>query len=351
MHAHAFSIREGQNEMVDSSVRVALVGAGAMANRFHYPSLASLPNVELVGISDFIEPKARETAERFEIPLDRVYTDYREMISDVRPQVVYVLMPPQHLYEPVHHILQHGCHVFVEKPLGLTVGQARMLSHTAEENGCLTMVGFQRRFSPAMTSIRQQVEVRGPIHFAEVEFLKSTADLTSPAGFYDGAIDPLTSDGVHAVDLVRWLCGGDVEEVHAVGRRRGVPGPVPNAFTAHITFSTGAVGFVQYNQFTGQRIFRAEFHGSNSTGYVDADRESYFVADDGEPEPQSSQQLSLGIAPPEQELQPEHWLGFWHESKHFIDCVAAGQKPSSDFADAVKSMELAQRILLSTRDA
>lgn len=336
--------------MADSRVRVALVGAGVMANRFHYPSVASLPDVELVGISDLIEPKARETAERFGIAPDRVYTDYRWMISDVQPRAVYVLMPPQHLYEPVYHALQQGCHVFVEKPLGLTVGQARMLSYTAGEHGCLTMVGFQRRYSPAMTSIRQQVEARGPIHFAEVEFLKSTADLTKPAGFYDGAIDPLTSDGVHAVDLLRWLCGGKVEEVHAVGRRRGIPGPNSNAFSAHVTFSTGAVGFVQYNQLTGRRIFRAELHGRNITGYVDADRECFLVADDGEPEARPSREFAQGVVPAGGELQPEHWQGFWHESRHFIDCVAAGETPSSNFADAVKSMELAQRILLASGD-
>ena len=337
--------------MTDSKVRVALIGAGTMANRFHYPSLASLPNVELVGISDLVEAKAQETARRFGIPPERVYTDYRQMLSDVQPQVVYVLMPPQHLYEPVHHVLQQGRHVFVEKPLGLTVTQARMLSYTAEQHGCLTMVGFQRRYSPAMVSIRRQVEERGPIHFAEVDFLKSTSDLTKPAGFYDGAIDPFTSDGVHAVDLVRWLCGGEVEEVHPDVRRRGVSGPVPNAFAALVTFSTGAVGTVHYNQLTGRRIFRAEFHGPNITGYVDADRESFLVADDGEPEMSSSQEFARGSVPSDQELQPEHWQGFWHESKHFIDCVAAGQQPGSTFADAVKSMELTQRILTEAQHA
>jgi len=331
--------------MTDSRVRVALIGAGSMANQYHYPSLASLPDVELVGISDLIGTKAHQTASQFGIASDRVYTDYRRMLTEVQPQAVYVLMPPQHLYEPVHYVLQLGCHVFVEKPLGLTVTQARMLSYIAEQHGCLTMVGFQRRFSPAMTSLRQQVEARGPIHFAEVDFLKSTSDLTEPAGFYDGAIDPFTSDGIHAVDLVRWLCGGDVEDVYSDVRRRDVPGPIPNAFAALISFSTGAVGVVHYNQLTGQRIFRSEFHGKNITGYVDADRESYLVADNGEAETRSSRDFALLSLPSGLELGPEHWLGFWHETRHFIDCILAGRNPSSDFTDALKSMELTERIL------
>jgi virulence factor len=334
-------------KLTHARVRVALIGAGIMANTYHYPSLASMPDVELVGISDLVESKARLTAERFGIPSDGIHTDYRQMLSAVEPQAVYVLMPPQHLYEPVYHVLQQGCHAFVEKPLGLTVTQARMLSYTAEQHGCLSMVGFQRRFSPAMTAVRQQVEARGAIHFADVTFVKSTSDISQPAGFYDGAIDPLTSDGIHAVDLLRWLCGGEVEEIHPDVRRRGVAGPVPNAFCALVSFSTGAVGVIHYNQLTGRRTFRSEFHGPNITGYVDADRESYVVADNSEPDTRASSEFARISISSGEELRPEHWLGFWHESRHFIDCIMDGRAPSSNFADAVKSMELAQQILVT----
>ena len=331
--------------MAEPRVRVALIGAGSMANTYHYPSLASFSDVELVGICDLIEDKARATAQRLRIPADRVYADYKKMLADLEPQVVYVLMPPQYLYEPAMHALKEGCHVFVEKPPALTSNQARMLAYTAGEHNCLTMTGFQRRFIPAVTVLRRRVEERGPIHFAEVAFLKSTSNLSVPAGFYDGAIDPLTSDGIHAVDNLRWLCGGEVDEVRAEVRQRYVPGPVPNAFFATVTFSSGAVGTVHYNTVTGRRIFRAEFHGQNVTAYVDADRESTLVADNGQPETFSSTELGRAAVPAGEELRPYHWLGFWHENRHFIDCAKNGRQPSSHFADAVKSMELVEEIL------
>ena len=47
--------------------------------------------------------------------------------------------------------------------------------------------------------------------------------------------------------------------------------------------------------------------------------------------------------------QAEHWLGFWHESRHFIDCVKEGRQPSSNFADAVKTWELIDRIYEAAR--
>ena len=328
-------------------VRVALLGGGGMASRYHHPSLASMPDVELAAICDLIEPKARATAARFGIPADRVYSDYKRMLADVQPQAVYALMPPQHLYEPASYILKQGCHLFTEKPLALTTTQARMLAYLAGEHNCLTMVGFQRRHIPAVTALRGRVEERGPIHFAAVDFLKASRDLEAPAGFYDGAIDPLTSDGIHAIDNLRWLCGGEVEEVRPDVRRRYTDGPVPNAYFALVTFSSGAVGTVHYSLATGRRIFRTEFHGRNCTAYVDADADSMFVADDGERDVRASKDFGRDAIGPGEDLQPYHWLGFWQESRHFIDCIKAGRQPTSHFADAVKSMELAERILTS----
>jgi virulence factor len=332
------------------TTRVALIGAGAMANRYHYPSLATFPDVELVAICDLLEDKARQTAARLGIPGERVYSDYRKMLSDVQPQAVYVLMPPQHVYEPAMTVLKQGRHLFVEKPLALTANQARELAYAAGTHDCLTMVGFQRRHIPAVTALRRRVEERGPIYFAEVAFLKSTRDLATGTRFYDGAIDPLTSDGIHAVDNLRWLCGGEVEEVHANVARRFVPGPTANTFFAQVHFSNGALGTVHYNLVTGRRIFRTEFHGPNITAYVDADRESWLVADDGKQEVRPSQEYGRGALREGEELKEFHWLGFWQEARHFIDCIQAGQQPTSHFADAVKSMELVERIWRAAKD-
>ena len=243
-------------------VRVAFIGAGGLANGVHYPSVASLPDVDLAATCDLFVEKAQATAERWGIP--RVYSDYRKMLDEVDPQAVYVIMPPQDLFEPASSVLQQGRHLFVEKPLCVTAHQAKMLAYFAEEHSCLTAVGFQRRHIPAVTALKRRVEERGPIQQATVSFLKST-DLSQHAGHYGGVIDNLTVDGCHAVDTMRFLCGGEVEHVAAHVRRRRAPGPSPNEFTALVSFSSGAVGILNSSYATGRRIFpggvsRAEHH-------------------------------------------------------------------------------------------
>ena len=89
-------------------VRVAFIGAGGLANGVHYPSVASLPDVDLAATCDLFVEKAQATAERWGIP--RVYSDYRKMLDEVDPDAVYVIMPPQDLFEPASTVLQQGRH-------------------------------------------------------------------------------------------------------------------------------------------------------------------------------------------------------------------------------------------------
>ena len=53
--------------MQDKRVRLALIGAGGMANSVHYPSLAEMDDVELVALCDLVEDKLHSTADKFGI--------------------------------------------------------------------------------------------------------------------------------------------------------------------------------------------------------------------------------------------------------------------------------------------
>ncbi len=327
-------------------VRVAMIGAGNLATTVHYPCLSSLPDVELVATCDLIEEKAAAAAEKFGIP--RVFTDFEAMLEEVDPQVVYAIMMPQHLYAPAAAVLQQGRHLFVEKPLGLTTNQARMLAYFAAENSCLTAVGFQRRHIPALSALKPKLEEQGPIHQATVSFLKGGRNLSEPAGIYGGVIDNLTCDMIHAVDNLRFLCGGEVEDLTAHVCARYIPGPHYNEFSALASFSTGAVGILNCSYVTGVGVFRVEFHGRDVSAYVDAASEAFIRRGKDDEERYESKEFATKEGMPDEDSL--NWMGFWHEDRHFIDCVKEGRQPLTHFGDAVKSMELVERILQEGTD-
>jgi predicted dehydrogenase len=336
--------------MNEAKLRVAFIGAGKQANWRHYPSVASLPDAEIVALCDRNASRAAETAARWGVP--KTYGDYETMLAETDPQAVYIIMGPDELQAPVTYALGQGRHIFIEKPPALTLNQLKLMAYNAELHDCITMVGFQRRFIPAMTALRERVEARGPIHSVLVANLKSAANLERPAA--SGVLDQLTSDGMHAVDNLRWLCGGDVVSVSSSVRTLYAPGPVANAVMAQVEFSSGAVGQLHYDLVTGGAalgegataagVFRAEIHGRNISATVDAERSSSIVADSGEAEVFESRSFGLPFGE-----TPEHWLGFWHESRYFIDCVKAGVQPSCNLADAVKTWELIERIYAAAR--
>ena len=125
-------------------VKVALSGAGRMANAVHYPSLVSFEDVEIVGLCDLDAERLESTAKKFNI--SKTFSDYRQMLDETDAEAVYALMPPHVLFDISMDMLDRGKHLFIEKPPAVTTFQAECLARLAQNKGLISAVGFQRRF-------------------------------------------------------------------------------------------------------------------------------------------------------------------------------------------------------------
>ena len=313
--------------MAEKTVRLALIGAGGMANAVHYPSLKEIEGVELIAICDLVEQKRFETAKRFGIP--KVYADYREMLDKEACDAVYVLMPPHHLYDITVDVLRRKKHVFIEKPPALTRFQTESLARIARENNCITMTGFNRRHIPVLVHAKNEVESTGRITQVVATFYKR-----APAAYYNGAIDALTCDAIHAVDALRWMAGSEAARVACVeGQFDDV---VPNSWNAVIQFENGVTGVLLTNWSVTARAHTFEIHGLGASAFVVPEEETR-IYKSGERVSVTSEQLTG---------RKEHHAnyGFLDEARHFIACVRSGTQPTSNFDDAAKTMALVERI-------
>jgi predicted dehydrogenase len=316
-----------------SNTRVALIGAGGMANGVHYPSLHEFDDVDLVGLCDLVPDKLAATAERFGIA--STYSDYQQMVTEQEPQAVYVLMPPQHLYDPVSYCLGAGKHVFIEKPPAMTVTQITNLARKAAAKDCLTMVGFNRRYAPLITECKRRVTERGPIEQAAVTFYKHHF-----AGeYYDGVIDILTCDAIHAVDLLRGLCGEVTKLASSVRSTGGED--YPTSWNALMEFDSGACGVLLAIWTVGKRFHHAELHAKGISCYTEFEVDGKLWADNKE---DAVHLTAAGLAGSSDRHKT---TGFFQENRHFIDSIRAATQPQTCFDDAVKTMELVQRIYRS----
>jgi virulence factor len=174
-----------------STFRVAFIGAGTFANRFHFASLSRMPDVQIVAIAELNEQRLNETADTYNVP--GRYTDYHRMLSEVEADAVYVIMNPQYLLPIALDVIRAGKNIFTEKPAGVDANEARQLAEAAARYGVKSGVGTNRRYSAVLRKAREEVAKQGPISTVVAEFHK---DMTES---YFGE-NILYFDGLHVVD-------------------------------------------------------------------------------------------------------------------------------------------------------
>ncbi|MCZ8514765.1 Gfo/Idh/MocA family oxidoreductase [Paenibacillus filicis] len=314
---------------MSSKIRIAMIGAGKMANMVHYPSLASFEDVEIVAICDKAPQVLNETADKYNV--SRRYEDYRQMVEELKPDAVYAIGQPHLMFDIWMWCLERGVNLYIEKPLGITIHQARALAYTAEKNNCITQVSFQRRSTPMVMKLREECLKRGPITHAVCKFYKAEMQP------YLNARDRMMDDTVHSIDTVRWMCGGKVVKVESMTKRVRVPDI--NFISATLHFDNGSTGYLINSWSSGRRIFAVEMHAPGICAEAEHEHKGVLYADgDTHGVEYDAREIAGGT-----ELY--EFAGFKTKNREFIDCLKSGTIPSSHFGDALKTMEVAEIIL------
>lgn len=125
-------------------VRIAVVGAGAIAQTAHLPVLRKMRGVNVVALCDIDRAKARALADRFEIP--DVYVDLEDLFgaSDLD---ALIISTPSHLHEPyVLEAIAAGVDVLCERPVALSTRGVQLILEAAASAGRKVVVGNNHRF-------------------------------------------------------------------------------------------------------------------------------------------------------------------------------------------------------------
>jgi len=192
-------------------------------------------------------------------------------------------------------------------------------------------VSFQRRSTPLVTMLRDECLKRGPVVHAVCRFYKCAM-----APFL-GARDHMMDDGVHAIDTLRWICGGEVSRVDSVTRSVGAPDT--NLIVAMLHFSSGATGLMVNSWSSGRRIFSVEIHAPGVCAEAEHEGRGTLYADG------DTQGVSYDAAQVAGSNEFYVYGGFRAKHREFIDALRTGTQPSSCFADALVTMEVAETIL------
>jgi predicted dehydrogenase len=187
----------------------------------HLPALHVVPGVKVTALSDIDSTRLERVAAHNGIA--RRFTDYRELIAAEDVDAIAVCVPPQHHAVVARAAIDADKHVFIEKPLALSLEECKLLRECAAAHDALkVMVGFNLRRHRLVREARETIRRRelGDIKLVRTVFTnearlhKDYADRRRQSQSGGGALFEL---GVHHFDLLRFLFEREVEEVCAAG--------------------------------------------------------------------------------------------------------------------------------------
>ncbi len=182
-------------------VKVAVIGAGKLGAK-HAEVYAKLPGVELVGICDIIENRARDLAHRLGT---RAYKDYHELLGTT--EAASIVVPSHEHHRLSMDFLGRGVHLLIEKPITTDLGQADEILKAAGRAKAIVQVGHIERYNSAIRAVKDVVHAP---RFIECHRL--------------GPYDPRVADVgvtldlmIHDIDIVLDLVKSPIRSVDSVG--------------------------------------------------------------------------------------------------------------------------------------
>ena len=171
---------------------------------------------ELAALAD-LNPDFRTLADSYEVPF---YTDYKEMLTQVKPEGVIIAVPPKFHKQITVDCMEAGADVLVEKPVTLTSEEAEQLIAAEKHLEKKILVGQHHRFDPSVSRAKEKLasgELGQLIGFHIFGTLPKlhwyyAQDYKKQRAAGGGTV---ANNGIHDVDRIRYLCG-DVEAVYAM---------------------------------------------------------------------------------------------------------------------------------------
>lgn len=227
--------------MDSSALSVGLIGIGGVGGT-HARALHQVPGVRLERYSGGTCASGRETG----WPRAR-QVSVEDLLTDRELDVVGICSPSQLHGSTAIEIARSGRHVVVEKPMALSNEDAAELVRLQEEQGVVVGVVSQRRYEPANVAVKELLaggaigDVR--LVVAQMPWYRGEDYFTAAPWRGQEGGGSLLNQGVHVVDLIRWLCG-PVVSVTAQQTTQAAATAAEDTTVATLRFASGALGML-----------------------------------------------------------------------------------------------------------
>lgn len=233
--------------MKKEQLGIAIIGCG-MVGKFHLEALAGIPEFRVSGVWAANPGLAEEVARDFNT---KAYQTYQEVLADPEVDLADICLPSGLHAEYGCAAALAGKQVLVEKPIDISLENARRLIDTCRERGVFLAVIFQNRFAPAAGKVKRALEegVLGKLYAAEatIKWFRQQSYYTTSRWKGTQHLDgggALINQGVHTIDLLLWFVGSKPKLVTSLVRTVRHPIEVEDLAIALVEFESGVIGSI-----------------------------------------------------------------------------------------------------------
>lgn len=339
--------------------RFALIGCGRISHKHIEGFVNDKNRIDLVAVCDVDQSRAEEKAKEYLRLLPdaevSVFTDYRRMLEEIKPDVVSIATESGYHADITVECLRFGCHVIVEKPMALSTTDADRMIRTAEESGKNLAVCYQNRFNPPIIRVEKAIKngrfgtlMNGMIQIRwnrNEEYYRQA----SWRGTWKLDGGTLMNQCTHGIDLLQWLMDGKVTRVYGVTRRFMRPIEAEDFGSAVLEFDNGAVGMIEGSADVFPRNLNEtlSLFGTTGTAVVGGvavnKLETWRFADADQYD--DPEELVIDADQPD----PPSIYGFGHTAlfADFVDAIEHGRDPKVTGKDGKASLEIVLAIYQS----
>ncbi len=330
-------------------MKYALIGCGRISPNHIRAALDN--GLEVVALCDLDADKMEQVAKAVSGQVAR-YTDYRRLLAETDAQIVAIATDSGMHAELSLAAIAAGKHVLIEKPIALSMADARKICKAAKESHVTVGVCHQNRFNLAVMQLRQALE-NG--RFGKLSHGAVTVRWHRSEAYYDQAAwrgtwaqdgGTLMNQCIHGIDLLRWMMGDEITEVCGMtARRLHEHTECEDIGTAVVRFRNGALGTVEgtanvYPQDMEETLSIFGEHGTVTLGGVSVNRVDRWLFAD------ASEDMSDYVE------QTENIYGNGHTRLYgdFLAAIAENREPLVDAYAGMAALELVLAIYKSQKE-
>lgn len=192
-------------------------------SQFHYDAWTRIEDVRLVGVCNRSLEKAEDFKQRFNI--EQTFDDLGKMLTQVKPDIVDIITPPETHEKYVNECLSMGAHVICQKPFGQNAAEAASMVKLAKQANRKLIVHENFRFMPWYRKIKHLLDCRAIGSVLNITFRLRPGDgqgddayLARQPYFQQMPKFLVHETAIHLIDTFRFLVG-EISDVCARLRR------------------------------------------------------------------------------------------------------------------------------------